>query len=623
MRPTGAKVRRRSFACVINAMLRLAFRTQAWLFSAYLLSSAAFTGLLVVDLHLVRVLLDRLPLFVDGSLSQQAVFGTVLLLGGVNVLYMAMNAVMNLSFEVLSYLVDARMTEAMAQKAGRLELIQFEAAELFDGIEKAHAGRNRGFEAMETLAASVIFHGGYFLALGAYLIRLEPVLVLGIFAAFLPVALSRAIRASAFYNTENKVAPLRREFNTYEAALTDRPFFKETRTTGAVPFFRRKYDEVLAAYNREMWRTELRTGVIDLGLKLLTLGGYVGLLLLLVRFVLVGRVSPGLFGAVYFAMDAIFKWFEELFDRLGFAFENAALGGNTLAFLESPERESGRVALPRNRGVTLHQVSFRYPGAEENAVEGVTLTIHPGESVALVGENGAGKSTLVRLIAGLYHPDSGSVSVGGADPRGADLRDAADETRFDALSAVFQQYQRYRMTLLDNVRIAAPPGNPAAEVAGEAAPVGGEAESRERATAALIQAGFFDREGTRAGAGLETMLAREFGGTDLSGGEWQRVAIARGLYRPHDTIILDEPTAAIDPLEEDRVYRAFLETARGKTAIIVTHRLGLARSADRILVMERGRIVQDGSHAELIAAPGPYARMFHAQAAWYERQECP
>jgi ATP-binding cassette subfamily B protein len=599
-------------------MLRLAFRTQPWLFSAYLLSSAAFTGLLVVDLHLVRVLLDRLPLFVDGSLSLQAVFGTVLLLGGVNVLYMAMNAAMNLSFEILSYLVDARMTEAMAQKAGRLELIQFEAAELFDNIEKARAGRNRGFEAMETVAASVIFHGGYFLALGAYLIRLEPVLVLGIFAAFLPVAFSRAIRASAFYNTENKVAPLRREFNTYEAALTDRAFFKETRTTGAVPFFRRKYDEVLAAYNREMWRTELRTGMIDLGLKLLTLGGYVGLLLLLVRFVLVGRVSPGLFGAVYFAIDAIFKWFEELFDRLGFAFENAALGGNTLAFLESPERESGRVALPRDRGVTLHQVSFRYPGAEENAVEGVTLTIRPGESVALVGENGAGKSTLVRLIAGLYHPDSGSVSVGGADLRGAD-----DETRFDALSAVFQQYQRYRMTLLDNVRIAAPPRDPAAEAAGVDAPVSGEAESRERATAALIQAGFFDCEGVRAGAGLETILAREFGGTDLSGGEWQRVAIARGLYRPHDTIILDEPTAAIDPLEEDRVYRAFLETARGKTAIIVTHRLGLARSADRILVMERGRIVQDGSHAELIAAPGPYARMFHAQAAWYERQECP
>ncbi len=604
MKPIETNPSRPSFARVIGAMLHLAFRTQPWLFVIYLLSSAGFTILLVADLHLIRVLLDRLPLFVDGNLTFQAVLGTILMLGGVNILYMLMNAAMNLSFEVLSHLADARMTEAMAKKAGRLELIRFEAAELFDGIEKAHAGRNRGFEAMETVLCSLIFHGGYFLALGLYLIPLEPVLVLGVFAAFLPVAFSRLIRASAFYKTENKVAPLRREFSHYEAALTDRAFFKETRTTGAVPFFRRKYDQVLAAYNREMWRTELRTGTIDLGLKALTLAGYVGLLLLLVHFVLAGRVSPGLFGAVYFAMDAIFKWFEELFDRLGFAFENAAFGGNYLAFMESPEREGGQTIPLRNRGVELRQVSFRYPGAVENALENVTLSICPGESVALVGENGAGKSTLVRLIAGLYQPDSGSVQVDGAD-----LHDAAAETRFERLSAVFQHYQRYRMTLLENVRMSAP----------QAEPDGMEAHERERAAAALTVSGFYDGQGTHPGADLDTMLAREFGGIDLSGGEWQRVAIARGLYRPHDTIILDEPTTAIDPLEEDRLYRAFLDTARGKTAIIVTHRLGLARIADRILVMEHGRIVQDGSHAELIAAPGPYARMFQAQAAWYDR----
>ncbi len=608
MKPIEANPPRPSFARVIGAMLRLAIHTQPWLFLIYLLSSAVFTLLLIADIHLVRVLLDRLPLFVDGSLTFQAVLGTILLLGGVNVLYMLMNAAMNLSFEILSHLANARMTEAMAQKTGRLELIRFEAAELYDVIEKAHAGRNRGFDAMETVLCALIFHGGYFLALGLYLIPLEPVLVLGVFAAFLPVALSRAIRASAFYNTENRVAPLRREFNHYEAALTDRAFFKETRTSGAVPFFRHKYNQALAAYNHEMWHTELRTGAIDLGLKVLTLAGYFGLLLLLVRFVLTGQVSPGLFGAVYFAMDAIFKWFEELFDRLGFAFENAAFGGNYLAFLESPEREGGHALLPRNCGVELRQVSFRYPGADENALDNVTLSIHPGESVALVGENGAGKSTLVRLIAGLYHPDGGSVYNNGAN-----LCDAAAETRFQHLSAVFQHYQRYRMTLLDNVRVGAPPAESAAEDT--------EAGERERASAALTQAGFYGSQDSHLDAGLDAMLAREFGGIDLSGGEWQRVAIARGLYRPHDTIILDEPTAAIDPLEEDRVYRTFLDTARGKTAIIVTHRLGLARIADRILVMERGRIVQDGSHAELIATPGPYARMFRAQAAWYERND--
>jgi ATP-binding cassette subfamily B protein len=607
MKRTEAGAKRPSFFRVILAMLRLAWSAHPRMFLVYLFTSLGFTALLVADLHLVRLLLDRLPLFVDGKLSYQAVLGTILLLGGVNISFMLMNAGMNLSYEVLSRIAGARMTEAMSQKAGKLELIRFESSELYDDIEKASAGRDRAFDAMETILCVLIFHGGYFLFLGLYLLRLEPLLVLGIFASFLPVALSRAIRASAFYNAEGRVAPLRREFNHYEACLTDRTYFKETRTAGAAPFFRRKYDQVLERYNQEMWRTELRTGIIDLALKVLTLAGYVGLLLLLVRFVIVGRISPGLFGAVYFAMDSVFKWFEELFDRLGFAFENAAFGGNYLAFIESPERERGSASLPRNRGVALHDVSFRYPGASQNAVEAVTLSIAPGETVAIVGENGAGKSSLVRLISGLYHPDAGSVWIGGVDPH-----HAADNLCFQRLSAVFQHYQRYRMTLLDNVRIAEPPSetNPASP-----------ADERACATAALEQAGFFQRLGSTGEIDLDSMLSREFGGVDLSGGEWQRVAIARGLYRPHDTIILDEPTAAIDPLEEDRVYRMFLDSARGKTAIIVTHRLGLARIADRILVMERGRIVQDGTHAGLMSAPGPYARMFRAQAAWYVREE--
>lgn len=604
MKQAETLTRRPSFLRVIVAMTSVAFRTHPTMFLIYILASLVFTTFLIADLHLIRVLLDRLPLFVAGQFSFPAVLMTILLLGGINIIDTLMNAAMNLAYEYLSRCANARMTEAMGEKASRIELIRFESAELYDQIEKANVGHGRGLDAMETVMCSIIFHGGYFLFLGLYLVRLEPILVLGILAAFLPVALSRAIRASTFYHTEDRVAPLRREFAHYEACLTDRTYFKETRTTAAVPFFRRRYDQTLQAYNREMWHAELRTGIIDLGLKALTLAGYVGLLALLVHFVILGRVSAGLFGAVYLAMDAIFKWFEELFDRLGFAYENAAFGANYISFLESPERARGHASPPRDQGIELVETSLQYPGAAENAVEKVTLSIKPGESVAIVGENGAGKSSLVRIIAGLYQPDHGSVRVGGID-----LRDAADEMRFHRLAAVMQHYQRYRMTLFDNVRIAEPHTR---------ADGGSDTDERLRAAQALEQAEF-EKHHSMAGIDLDTMLSREFGGVDLSGGEWQRVAIARGLYRTHDTIILDEPTAAIDPIEEDRVYRMFLDAAHGKTAIIVTHRLGLARIADRILVMEHGRIVQDGSHADLIAADGPYARMFRSQAAWYER----
>ncbi len=256
MKRSETATQRPPFWRVILAMIRLAWRAHPGMFLTYLLTSLGFTALLVADLHLVRLLLDRLPLFTAGELSYQAVLLTVLMLGGVNILFMLMNAGMNLSFEYLSRLAGARMTEAMSQKAGRLELIRFESTELYDTIEKAHAGRERAFDAMETILCVLIFHGGYFLFLGLYLSQLEPLLILGVFLSFLPVAVSRAIRASAFYNTEGRVAPLRREFNHYEACLTDRAYFKETRTAGAAPFFRRKYDQVLACYNQEMWRTE-------------------------------------------------------------------------------------------------------------------------------------------------------------------------------------------------------------------------------------------------------------------------------------------------------------------------------------------------------------------------------
>jgi ATP-binding cassette, subfamily B, bacterial len=595
--------KKQPFTRVIVKMIGLTFRASPWAFVLFLLSCVIFTGLLIADFHFIRVLLDGLPLFVDGKIAYKTVLLTVLLLGSVSVLISISNAFGNLvGAEYVDKKTAALMTHDMSEKAARLDLIRFESTDLYEDIEKATHGADLAFDAMERVVFSIIFHGGYFLFLSVYLAWFKPMLVLGVFLSFLPVALSRYIRASEFYKAESRVVSHRREFKHFEECLTDRVYFKETRTRGAVPFLRGLYDRALANYNKEMWRTEVRTGRIDLALKALTLLGYGGLLFMLVHYLLRGEISAGMFGAVYFAMDNIFKWFEELFNRLGSAYQDAALVGNFFDFMSLPERNDGTGTVRRDRGVALEGVCFRYPGVVENSVDDVSLVIPPEQSVAIVGENGAGKSTLVRLITGMYQPSEGRVLIGDVD-----TRDTSAESRYAGLSAVFQNYQRYAMTLAENITIS----EPAARSDG-----GHEGDI----LSALSRAGLAPTT-DRFPDGDSTMLSREFGGTDLSGGQWQRVAIARGLYRSHDMIILDEPTAAIDPLEETALYKRFVEVAKGRTAIIVTHRLGSARIADRIIVMDRGRLVEDGSHEELMAQRGTYATMFKSQAKWYDGQK--
>ena len=261
-----------------------------------------------------------------------------------------------------------------------------------------------------------------------------------------------------------------------------------------------------------------------------------------------------------------------------------------------PERHGETKAADGARGVTLDDVHFRYPGAENEAVRGVSLEIQPGETIAIVGENGAGKTTIARLLTGLYLPTEGRVLIGGEDTRSIDLPSATESA-----SAVFQKFARYRMTLDENVKMS-------------------DVKKDADIDAALDEAGL-PLDSACFPNGADTMLAREFDGVDLSGGEWQRVAIARGLYRAHGLIVLDEPTAAIDPLEETRVYKRFAEMSGQSTAIIITHRMGSARIADRIVVMDKGRIDDIGTHEALMARHGLYARMVESQSSWYKADD--
>ncbi|WP_152392675.1 ABC transporter ATP-binding protein [Paenibacillus guangzhouensis] len=269
---------------------------------------------------------------------------------------------------------------------------------------------------------------------------------------------------------------------------------------------------------------------------------------------------------------------------------------NTKYFVE--ENDASYVGPSDNALICMDHVTYQYPNGDQPVLNDIHFTLHPGETVALVGENGAGKSTFVRLLLGLYQPTNGKMLWDGKDYREMDSK-----LLRRSMSAVFQDFVRYETSVRDNV------------AAGMS-----EAANEEGLRRALQKSGAAELVDLLGGLDAQVgMLAS--GGRELSGGQWQRLAVARAAVRDTPLLVLDEPTAALDPQLEMDLYHHFREMAQGKTVLLVSHRLGWARHADRIVVLRQGRIVEEGTHEALVAMNGEYAGMFRVQAEWYRALE--
>ena len=490
------------------------------------------------------------------------------------------------------------LTEALNRKAARLEVVDLETLDANERLELAKTGPEGALRMLVAFLDPIAMLA-LLAAAGVYLHALAPPLALVVPFVFVPRIASHLIRGSRYYQFERRTVPLQREFEYLERCLNDREYFKETRILGAGSRLLRRYRAVLRRFNAARWREDLLVGLIDLGLGVLMLLGYGGSFVLAALLLGGGSIGVGAFAVVVYAMSRFMLMAEGIMEGFGVSYRQSIKASHLVEFLDRGEgRPAGDRAGPGTGGaVTARNVSFMYPGANMAAVSDVNMDLSPGTTVALVGANGAGKTTLAKLLLGLYVPSSGNVVRGTVNTRDATRQDIRERT-----SAVFQNFQRYQMTLRDNVGLA------------DAT----RAEDEQTVIRALERGGV-PAELWQGAEGLDLMLSRQFGTRDLSLGQWQRVAIARGLFREHDVILLDEPTASIDPLEEQAVYERFMEMAAGRTAILVTHRLGSARLADRILVMRDGRIVEDGTHERLLERRGLYHEMFAAQSAWYRR----
>ena len=503
--------------------------------------------------------------------------------------------------------IEIWINEGVARKVNTTELIELQTGEFQNALERARSVSGLALQEILWYFVDSVQQLISIATLGVVLWRYHPLLALLPALTGLASWWSDSRFSADLYDFDVQQTPQRREQDALEGTLTDRGTGKEVRLYQAQDVWIDRWHRLGQALIDGQMGIRRRKFSVCLSLDITRGLLYACSLILLLFEVFRGDLTVGTYIAAAAALVQLDGIWNEIAGRFqGMVDVMRPLFGDLYQFLDrkvtrvaqgDPDaRDASINELNRNRTVQdigIENLSFFYPNTQEPTLNDITLTFKKGERVALVGPNGAGKTTLARLLLGLYRPHTGVIRVGDTP--------LTEENRVEWLrrcSAVFQDFTQYHLTARENI-------------------IFGDLEHPNRMETASIAGGAASVVDGLA-AGYETVLGPTFGGRDLSGGEWQRLATARSFMRETPwLVVLDEPTAALDPLAEQAVYERFIERSAGRTSVLISHRLSSVRTCDRILVLDNGRIVEDGDHETLLAKDGLYAQFFKAQAQWY------
>jgi ATP-binding cassette, subfamily B, bacterial len=506
----------------------------------------------------------------------------------------------SLTDSLLGDLFANKTSVKLMQHAASLDLAQFEDATFYDKLERARqqtAGRT-------VLLSQTLAQGQDAITMGLLLIGLitfNPWLILLLLVAVIPSFLGELHFNAKSYSLQYGWTPQRRELDYYRFIGASDDTAKEVKLFGLSDFLIERFSTLSVKYFQENRKLSIERA--SWGSLLLAIGtlGYFGAYLIIILQAVKGVVSIGSLTFLAGSFRQLRSLLEGILGRFNSISQGALYLNDLFEFykiepkITSPLRARA-FPNPIKEGFVFENVGFKYPNSDKWANRYLNFTLQFGEKLALVGENGAGKTTLVKLLGRLYDPDEGRILLDGFDLKEYNLQELREH-----IGVIFQDFQKFQFTAGDNIA------------------VGDIAEREElpelkRAAEQSLADSVIDK----LPLNYDQPLGRRFAkGIELSGGEWQKVALARAYLRQADVLILDEPTAALDARAEYEVFKRFAELTKGKTAVLISHRFSTVRMADRILVLDKGQLLEIGTHEELLAKNGRYAELFYLQAEGY------
>ena len=568
-------------------------------------------GLLpLCTLYLLKLIVDTLIL-APAAADKGAMVGQLGWLVGLTALVALIGeicrAFARLGREALSDLVTQRVHNDLHAKAVEVDLESYERPDYYDALHRAH--QEAAFRPTNILFGLMMVAQNSILiaAISGWLFSVDWRIGVALLLSVLPGFWARVVHARRMYHWRHRRTPLERQASYFGWLLTDPTMAKEMRLFALGPHFAQRFSELRTLLRGERLALGVRRCLWDLATDAVAIVAIFGSYSFVILRAVQGLITVGDVAMFYQAFLRMQSGLRDLMTHLSGLYEDRLFLSTLDTFLGLPSRVVAPTApkpvpRPMQTGFAFHDVSFRYPGAGEYTLRDVSLEIRPHEVIALVGENGSGKTTLVKLLCRLYDPNDGVITLDGID-----LREFDPHALWGEIGAILQDYGRYSLSARENIWF----GDIRQPLDGD-----GTVAAAERTGADEVIA--------RMPRGYDTVLGKRFeDGTELSVGDWQKLALARAFFHDAQLIVLDEPTSSMDAQAEDEVLRGFRDQRGGAAAVLISHRLSTMRLADRIFVLEQGRIAQHGTHAELIEQAGTYARLFNLQASAYRKDRGP